>query len=245
MQINHKEPQVNSRFVTNINNTNYTNNLTTTNNTNYNVCVTNPNEEIAITPAGADGLASLSRPLGSPGVPRRGVLVAPADDPPEILPQGWRGLKIDIFNNADRNSEKKSLKVKLGIIKQDGTTQSLIALMNSKVSQLWRSVPDEDRCDPHWITVRNVQERFESLNIDFRASKCCLPNKGGSFTMVLFLLEDENDWAVSIIRKGQQFSYVIEKDSKVTQAQRAGNIVATKFIGKENKRLIDPEEYGI
>lgn len=245
MDINQTEPQVNSRFSTNINNTNYTNNLTTTNDINYNVCVTNRNEEIAITPAGADGLASLPRPLGSPGVPRRGVLVAPADDPPEILPQGWRGLKIDIFNNADRNSEKKSLKVKLGIIRSDGTTQSLIALMNSQKNQVWRKVEDEDRYTPHWISVRNTQERFESLNIDYRISKCCLPNKGGSTDIVLFLLEDDNDWAVSIIRESQQFTYVIEKDSKITQAQRAGNIVASKFIGKENKRLLTAKDLGI
>ncbi len=100
------KPQVNSRNFTNINNTNYTNNLTTTNDINYNLCNTKTSEN-EITPAGASGLASLSRPSDSPGVPRRGLCVSP----PEILPPIWRGLKIDLFDNGTRGSGKKSLKL--------------------------------------------------------------------------------------------------------------------------------------
>jgi hypothetical protein len=234
------KPQVIPEHFTNINNTNYTNNLTTTNDINFTLCVTKTSEE-DITPAGASGIASRDIPASQPGE----VICSGVGNPPEVLPHLWRGLKIDLFDNGVKGSGKRSLKLKLGVIKKDGTTQSLVALMNSPVSYVWRQVEDVDRYNPHWTTVRNIQERFDSNNIPYRVSKCTLPNKGGSTQAVVFLSEDDKDWFVVIVREGQQFNYILSKQGAVTQAQRAGNVIATKFIGQQMRPLITFKELGI
>lgn len=235
------KPQVTPEHFTNINNTNYTKNLTTTNDTNdinYTLCETKTSET-DVTPAGASGLASL--PASQPGE----VICSGVGNPPEILPILWKGLKIDLFDNGVKGSGKRSLKLKFGVIKKDGTTQSLVALMNSPVNYVWRQVEDVDRYNPHWTTVRNIQERFDSNNIPYRASKCTLPSKGGSTEAVTFLSEDNKDWFIIIVREGQQFNFIISKESPVTSAQRAGNIIASKFIGQQMRPLITFKELGI
>jgi len=234
------KPQVTSEDFTNINNTNYTNNLTTTNDTNFTLCLTKASEE-DITPAGASGIASRDIPAPQPGK----VICSGVDIPPEILPQIWRGVKIDLFDNGVKGSSKKSLKIKLGIIKHDGTTQSLVALMNSPVSYVWRQVADVDYNNSHWTTVRNIQDRFDSYNVRYRVSKCTTPNKGNSTEIVVFLVEDDTDWLVTVVRSGQEFNYLLSKNSNITAAQRAGNIIASSFIGQQARPLLTAEELGI
>lgn len=232
------KPQAIPEHFTNINNTNYTNNLTTTNDTNFTLCMT---KQKASTSARTSGLASLPRPAGSPGE----VIVFGEVMPEEVLPAGWRGVKLDLFDNGVRGSGKRSLKLKLGIIKSDGTTQSLIALMNSPVSYVWRQVADTDRSNAHWTAVRTIQDTLESHAINYRISKCSTPNKGGSTEIVAILVEGSVGWSVSIIREGQQYEYAILHDGPITAAQRAGNIIATKFVGQNHRPLLTARELGI
>jgi len=234
------KPQVTPEDFTNINNTNYTNNLTTTNDTNYTLCLTKTSEEDK-TPAGATGIASRDIPAPQPGE----VTCSGVGMPAENLPQIWRGVKIDLFDNAVKGSGKSSLKLKLGIIKKDGTTQSLVALMNSPVSYVWRQVPDVDYNNPHWTTVRNIQDRFEFNDVKYRVSKCTTPNKGNSTEIVVFLVDADTDWFVAIVREGQEFNYTLSKNSQITAAQRAGNIIATNFIGQQARPLLTAKELGI
>jgi hypothetical protein len=165
--------------------------------------------------------------------------------PEEVLPPGWRGVKLDLFDNGVKGSGKRSLKLKLGIIKSDGTTQSLIALMNSPVSYVWRQVEDTDRHNAHWITVRNLQDTLEANDIKYRISKCSTPHKGGSTEIVAILIEGDSHWSIAIIREGQQYDYVIANDSPVTAAQRAGNIIASRFVGQNHRPLLTAQELGI
>ena len=237
------KPQVNSRFITKINNINYNNNNNNNNDINnikFKICETNRNE-VPYTPSGISALASLSRPSDSPPVPQ----VFCEGMPAEFLPSNWRGLKIDIFNNGDRLNNTESIKVKLSIIKQDSSTQSLIALMNSPVSYVWRQVNSDDRNKPHWLTVSRIQDYMAENNVSYRVSKCSLPRKGGSTDVILFLLEDEQYWYVKIIKEAQELNYHLDKSARVTPAQRAGNIVASKFIGQGSKPLITAKELGI
>jgi hypothetical protein len=165
--------------------------------------------------------------------------------PEEILPPGWRGVKLDLFDNGVRGSGKRSLKLKLGIIKNDGTIQSLVALMNSPVGYVWRQVADTDRNNAHWTAVRNLQDTLESVNQPYRISKCSTPHKGGSTEIVAVLIENNGYWSVAVIREGQQYQYVIPADSDLTAAQRSGNIIASKFIGKNQRPLLTAQELGI
>lgn len=241
------KPQVNSRFITKINNINYNNNNNNNNNINdfnFTLCKTKSNQ-VPYTPSGRDGLASLSRPADSPSVPQVVSHLVWEGMPAEFLPSNWRGLKIDIFNNGDRLRNTQSIKVKLSIIKQDSSTQSLIALMNSPSSYVWRQVNSDDRNQPHWLTVSNIQDYMAENNISYRVSKCSLPRKGGSTDVILFLLEDDQYWYVKIIKEAQELNYHLDKSSKVTPAQRAGNIVASKFIGQSMRPLITAKELGI
>lgn len=235
------KPQVIHEEVTNINNINNNNNTNNDfNYINFTICDDTTNSK-GDTPAGASGLASLSRLAGSPGSPRRGVLV----DPSEKIPELWRGLKIDIINNAPKGQDKLSLKIKFGIIKKDSTTQSILANLNSPNSYLWRRVPELDRSSFHWTTVKNIQDRFDQMNIEYRASKCVLPHNTGTTEMVCFFCEDENTWITILVREGQQYNFFIDKNSPVTAAQRTGNIIASKFIGQQVKPLLTCKELGI
>lgn len=239
-----------SKFFTGVNNSQTLitlTTLTTTNNTkciNYNLSETKasplaPAEPSGPSPKGENIPAS---PLGSQ--PSE-VICSRKVIPAAVLPNNWRGLKIDIFNNAARGTGRTSLKVKLGIIRQDGTTQSLIGSMNSPTSYVWRNVPDTEITNFHWTTVRNIQQRFEISNIPYRVSKCSTPNKGNSTNVVVFLLEDDNEWAVSVVTRGQEFNYFLSKDSKLTNLQRVGNIIASCYVGQQSRPLLTEEELGI
>lgn len=250
--MNNLKPQVNSRFITNINNTNYTKNTNNfTNNTNFKICEITNAKEVLATPSGISGVASLSRPSGSPlpSAPDSQVagegISGGAQSQTSQLPNIWRGLKIDLIDNAAQGSNRRSLKIKFGIIRKDSTTQSILANLNSPNSYLWRKVPDTEYNSFHWQSVRMIQDQFNDLGISYRVSKCVLPHNSGTTEIVAFLSEDQDTWAIILVREGSQYQFFIDKSAPVTAAQRAGNIIASKFIGQESRPLLTCKELGI
>lgn len=221
--------------INNINNINYNNNIK---DINYNRCVPSDTtqEKQADTPAGAGGLASLSS-----GESSCSVLGNPGD---EILPRNWRGLKIDLFDNSPAK-DRSVLKIGLGIIKADGTTQNLRAHMNSPSRYIWRGVDTKVQYNAHWSLVREIQEDFKQSKINYKCSKFSLPNKGKGTEIVGFLAETESQWLIMIILNGRKFDYWLDKTGSTSLAQRQGNIISSKFIGKENQPLLTLEDLGL
>lgn len=220
--------------INNINNINYTNNI---NDINYNVCVSDTiKEKTPGTPSASSGLASLSSGESfSSGVGNPGN---------ETLPRNWRGLKIDIFDNSPAK-DQSLIKIGLGVIKADGTTQNLRALMNSPARHVWRKVEPKDQHNAHWSLVREIQEDFKQSKISFRCSKFLLPNKGNATDFVGFLSETETQWLFLLIINGRKYDYWIDKKGTTSLAQRRGNIIASKFIGKEHQPLLTAEDLGL
>lgn len=234
---------------TNINNINYinnTNNFNDFNNTNdFNFCLneTNQKTQVPYAPAGRSALASLSRPADSPPVSQ----VICEGMPAETIPLNWRGLKIDIFNNRERItlSQDSSIKIKLNIIRQDSSKISLVAAMNSPNRYVWRQVNDAQRQEPHWQTIRQIQQKLKLHEISYRVSKCSKPNREGSTDIVVFLLEDRDDYAVKIVNRNQIYDYILTKNPTLTDRQRKANIVASKFIGQTPRLMTRAEELGL
>jgi hypothetical protein len=217
---------------TNINNTNYINN---TNNINNNInyftrCdeITSE-EEVMETPAGASGIAS------RPGKPQLAAL----------LPKGWRGLKLDLFNNGRGKNNQALLKLKLGIIKQDGTTQSLITFLGSPTEYVWRGWDPSEIGSVQWNLVDKTIKELEQTGIHFVASKFVLPNKAGKLDWVCCLIESESSWFIILLREGQKWDFELPKDSKLTEKQKQGNIVSSMFIGQPMSKFIDTRALGI
>jgi hypothetical protein len=213
---------------TKINNNNNNNNNNNFNDNNTNDCVVladSPTieETESVTPAGASGLASLS------GV---GISVH------EILPRNWRGFKLDLFANP-------AMKLKASVIKDDGTTQELVAALNSPVEYIWRGVPNSELNTSHWQLVKQIQTELETLGIAYWSSKFSTPRKGSSTKFVVFLYETKDTWELQIVIKASVYEYSMNKESNLTLAQRKGNMIATHFVGKTQKKLLDVEDLGL
>jgi hypothetical protein len=176
------------------------------------------------TPAGASGIAS------RPGKPQLAAL----------LPKGWRGLKLDLFNNGRGKNNQDLLKLKLGIIKQDGTAQSFIASFGSPNEYVWRTITEEQLQEPQWKACQKLMDGLDSNDIPYNVSKCSKQNKGGSIPLVAFLFAN---YEVVILRDGVSWSFCL--DQEPTDKQRQGKIIATKFIGQSARSMPTLEELGI
>jgi hypothetical protein len=239
MQINLAKSVLVSKQETNINNTNNTNNTNNFNDTNFNDCFQETIKQISsVTPAASSGLASLSASQDSGEVICSGVGNPSA-------PRGWRGLKLDLFQNGLTKTMKPSYKLKLGIIKPDGTLQSLVANLNSPPRYIWRKVDVLDRANIHWNTVADIMQIFEDNNIDFRASKCALPHKSSGTEVVAFLSQTEQEFVVTIVIDAVRYDYSLPKQGTVNQIQKNANCIASKFIGKESTPLLSTKDLGI
>jgi hypothetical protein len=223
---------------TNINNINYNNNNNNIKDFNYNRCVPSDTTPgiTSLSPAGASGLASLSS-----GNSFSSGLGNPAE---EILPRNWRGLKIDLFDNSG-NRDHSLLKLGISVIKSDGTTQNLRAHMNSPNRYIWRGVEPVDSINNHWSLVKEIQQEFKLNEIKYNCSKFSLPNKGKGTEIVGFLAEADDQWLVILILNARRFEYWLNKSGTTSQSQRNGNIIASKFIGKNRQPLLSLEELGL
>jgi hypothetical protein len=228
-----------SRNFTNINNINYTNNTNNINDINTNDCSNEAIKEY-LPINGPNGLASLP---ASQNIPPSGeVITSGVGNSPEV-PRNWRGVKIDIFNNGIRTDGRASLKVNLGVIKNDGTTQTLTAAMNSPKSYVWRGVPQIDQGKMHWLLVKDIEAELK--DIEYRASKFATPGKGSGTEVVGFLAETDDKWLVILAIKNARYEYWIPKRGTVTQEQKNKNLTASLYVGKSVKALLTIEDLGL
>jgi hypothetical protein len=235
MQINLAKSVLVPKQETNINNTNNNNNTNNFNNTNFNDCFQETIKQISsVTPAASSGLAPLT-----PGV----VTCSGVGNP--SAPRGWRGLKLDLFQNGLTKTMKPSYKLKLGIIKPDGTLQSLVANLNSPPRYIWRKVDVLDRANTHWNAVADIMQIFEDNNIDYRASKCALPHKSSGTEIVAFLSQTDQEFIATIVIDAVRYDYSLAKQGTVNQIQKNANCIASKFIGKETTPLLSTKDLGI
>ena len=205
---------------TNINYTNYTNYTN-----NYKLPNRCENHKMEMgTPSASFGLASL--PSGKPHV--------------VALPKAWRGLKIDVFLNSGKPFQQL-YKIKLGIIKQDGTTQSVLAHLGSPNEYVWRGVDEPDRQTYHWLQVGRLINELDNQVPYYKISKCVLPNKAATTELVVSYIPATN--TAIIVREGEIFDYQI--DDPVTEKQRSGRIVATKYVGQRGQKKVSLKELGI
>jgi hypothetical protein len=218
--------------INNINNINYNNNI---NDFNFNICSSETNE-LTKTPAVASDIAS--RPQLESVVPQEGIAALK-------LPPRWRGVKLDLFDNGTNKNTTPSLKLKVNVIKQDGTTQSLVANLNSPHRYTFRVVDPIDQVNFHWTCVKNYMLELKNNEIDFRISKCALPNKQGGTEAVVILMESDAQWVVHLINEGKIYEFLLDKLAGLNKNQRASNMIASKFFGQEMKRLYSLKELGL
>jgi hypothetical protein len=222
---------------TKINNTNYTNNTNCINDTNdNNDCLRAIQEKESVTPAASSGLA--------PEV----LSASPCSQPGEVIcsgvgnsaaPRNWRGVKFDLFNT------NPGFKLKVGVIKNDGTTQELIAALNSPASYIWRNVSNQDRATSHWLAVQALEDELKQANIPYRASKLATPRKGSSTELVVFLIEQPTGWQVNLIMKGAIYDYQLLRNANLSPAQLSNNMLSTLFVGKTQTKLLSVEDLGL
>jgi len=205
---------------TNINYTNYIN--YTNNNKLHNRC--EDHKEEMGTPSASFGLASL--PSGKPHV--------------VALPGDWRGLKIDVFLNPGKPFQQL-YKIKLGIIKQDGTTQSVLASLGSPNEYVWRGVDAQQRQTFHYQQVEQLINELDSHVAYYKISKCAMPYKTGTTDLVVSWIPATS--TVIIIREGEIFDYQV--DDEPTAKQKKGRIVATKYVGQRGQKKVSLKELGI
>jgi hypothetical protein len=164
-----------------------------------------------------------------------------------VLPAAWRSAKLDLFQNGIRRNGTPNLKLKLGVVKQDQYTQSLVANLNSPTHMITRGV--EDTQTQHWRTVLKHLAVLKNIFQDVRASKFVLPGNKGTLEDCVFLFQDAQDnWHCHIKRTPENQILEFVLDGEVTPAQRKGNIIATGNWGANNKRkrkFITAEELGI
>ena len=207
---------------TNINNNNNNNNNNDTNDNNTNHCVVLEDSQAM------EETTSLAGASGQPGE----AICSGVGNPALVnLPKNCRGMKFDLFDN------KPNFKLKTSIIKNDGTTQELVAALNSPVDYIWRNVPAVDLNKAHWLAVKSIENEFKQSGVFYRASKLATPNKGSSTNMVVFLTELNGHWNLFVVIKACVYEYVLNEN--LTSAQRKAKMVASLFVGKTQKKLLD------
>jgi hypothetical protein len=222
---------------TKINNNNNNNNFNNFNDNNTNDCVVLADSQTIkvkdfVSPTALSGLAaSRSNTSGE-------VICSGVGNIAEVLPRNWRGFKLDLFANP-------SLKLKASVIKEDGTTQELVAALNSPPEYIWRQVPLIELNSSHWLAVKTVKDDLTRAGIVYRASKFATPRKGSSTKFVVFLYETDTDWQLQVVIKGAIYDYALSKQSKLTDAQKKNNLIASLFVGKSQKKLLDAEDLGL
>jgi hypothetical protein len=223
---------------TNINNINYNNNNNNNNDNNTNHCVVLADSQAmeetkSVTPTAPSGLASLSASQDSGEVICSGV----GNPATENLPRNWRGIKFDLFDN------KPGLKLKVSVIKNDGTTQELVSALNSPVDYIWRSVPAKDLHKSHWVTVKQLETELKQSGVDYKASKLATPRKGSSTDMITFLTEINGHWNLFLVLKGAVYEYILNEN--ITPAQRNAKVIASVYVGRGQKKLLTVEDLGL
>jgi len=226
-----------SKKVTNINNFNYNNyNNNNTNDFNYyNICEDITNGVGTETSSGS-GFASEEESICS--------LVGNLR--PQI-PKLWRGVKIDLFANPNPKTGIPNLKIKFNIIKMDGTVQALLGGMNSPPSYLWRGVSEQEKTQPHWMVVKDVEREFKYSHNEYKVSKLVTPQKKSITPLVCFLVEDEDFWFALLVDRGIRYLLPLKKqNAKLTESQRATNIIASEYFGKSKPNMSEvQDELGI
>ena len=79
----------------------------------------------------------------------------------------------------------------------------------------------------------------------FRASKFSTKGKGNGTRVVCFLAETDNEWFVQLIYRAHVYEYLIEKRGILTSAQRSNNMIAGKFFGRTQTKLLTEDDLGI
>jgi hypothetical protein len=208
--------------ITMINNINYDNN-----NNNTNIVSKENNEEEVITsfPSGLASLSASQKPLE--------VAVMP----PGTLPERWKGVKFDLFENPRK-------KLKITIVRPDNTKFECVAALNSPKSYVYRGRQDDKGTEEFWAAVDQVYETHKSTK-DFRISKVSKPRKGQTIDNMAVALYTENGVNVlDFIYDNEVYHYKLTGIPSEKFLQMNG--VATAYIGKTSDRAwANKEELGI
>lgn len=223
------------RLGTNINNNTYTtNNTDNTNDTN--------NNDINVSSTGtiwrAEGTSGLG-PFGGKPKEEDSVSARPK------MPERWRGVKIDLFHNGINKDQQQQYKLAIHVQKQDNTFQTLIGNMNSPHHYLWRGVSGEERQEPHWLVVEQTIQQYAAGNCEYRCSKLLLPHKQNKTQIVAILSDLVSNWGVEIVYEARNYEFLLAKNSTLTAAQQAKNVIASSFFGRQRTAWANLADLGI
>lgn len=192
--------------LTKINNIKYNNN-----NNNTNIVSKESNEEIDDF-SSSSGLASLSASQES---------MEEALASSGTLPEGWRGVKLDLFSNPGYT-------LKITIIRQDGTRFACSSQMNSPRTHVFRGRDQGQGTKYHWHLVEYLMELRDDF--DYKISKVSKPRKGGTIKdFVAMIYMSQGYWNVDLVYKHKIWNFRLDKD--LTEAFQQKNGIASGYSG--------------
>jgi hypothetical protein len=174
--------------------------------------------------------SSKSRPLGHNGT----------------LPANWRTAKFDLFCNGHSTKGLPLLKLKLGIINQDGQAVNLTASLNSELRYLYYRIPKEELLEPHWQAVKEVQKYLKKNFEDVRGSKFYIGKKDNTTkNLAVFVYKDQGIWHADVIRDGHEYIFAIDQSG--TESFRQKNGIYTGYYTNNNQyiKTVTLKELGI
>lgn len=204
---------------TNINNIN--NNINYTNNTSTFVSEeSKPKEMTSSFPLAPASPQSLEEALASSG----------------SLPANWRGVKLDLFgNHIDCH------KLKLGIIRHDGTTLSLVAALNSPRRSAYRG-RDTQGTPRHWQLLEAAELAAQAWQP--KVSKIGKMRKAGTLRDFACVVYKQTHWHVELVYEQRIWPFVLT--GTVSDAFRSKGGIATVYQGQQRTtEWQDPKELGI
>jgi len=239
----------------NINNINNNNNITTTNNeqlnnittlttktTLMNSLVADIHKEISVQRTPSALLASFGQKEPVQEIPdsRSGIGSLAL----KILPDNWRGLKVDLFLNMNRS--RSSLRCVYNIIRLDGTKANIRASLSGRARDATRGVSEEELTRSTWIKFRQLKEQLKDIDPNYKVSKFYLPGKKGSLSdMITFLVKEHEIYTSILIYYGEIYTYCLDGD--LSTKFESNNGIATQYFGLEGitMKMISPKDLGL
>ena len=196
-----------------------------------------------------DSLASLRSETSSPSVsatePHAVGGIGSAEDP---LPNEWRYLKIDLFDNGDEH--KQNLRVAVNILRE---VDQQWVYARASVNGPWRNVKrsmdlsnSQDRL--HYAKLKAVRDEIAVAGLTPMCSKMYLKgnNRKGKtipgLSVAVAALPNDGDYLVVIVRQDKTIIRQLSNQA-ITAKQRQSNLIASSATKQEPK--ISLESLGI
>ena len=158
----------------------------------------------------------------------------------QAIPQNWKWLKLDLFDNHDRKQRFK-ISLTLQLLTED--IKQYRAAVNSPFRLFKRGIQGWQH-NKHYKTVAlavdYIREMYDLQKKDISVSKFYKSTKRDGLKrqtlhdLSVILFKHQGEYNVWIVFKNRKYEYVLDDDVSKFRSGRTFDVIASKYIKREN-----------